>query len=531
MMAVLASASAQTLLEQVRTLTDKQCYLAGERLCVRVDVVMAEPLADGSFVPSPSRVAYLELSDTRQLVTQAMVNLTDGQGWAELALPARMHSGCYQLTAYTRNMRNFGPDVFGRTMVGVINGEQLSSRDDVCFVPDSLLTADRTLRIAQPDALASVSPLGQVTLSLPSASAQGCAITVEQNALVTNVPYLSVPEVNPSDVTSPSTLAFVPELEGHIVSSKLALDASPEALFTRLALVGKSASIYDGQLQADGSYLYYTRDVYGNLPTLVSAYNHDGLAVPMLLVSPYAQQLPKSLPELRVSCTEQQLLERATAARRQAVVNDWLRQDTLRYSTGFMSATPQYLYDLDEYTQMSNIRELLVEFVRGVKRQKEAGVSMLFTIDPQTRRQATLPTLVLLDGMPVYDIDEILEYDAHLVKYVQVYSDRFTFGQTCCQGVISFITRGGRLSNYKLDVGSQLMSYAFPQDHPVFAAHTNACPPSGCPHSTLLWVPAVQGSSYTFRAPAAPGRYQVTVRGFQPDGTPFCQPYTLDVVL
>lgn len=529
LMTAFTSASAQTLMERVRTLTDKQCYLAGERLCVRVDVLMGEPSSDGSWVPSPSRVAYLELSDAQQMVTQAMVSLTDGQGWAEIPLPGRMHSGCYQLTAYTRNMRNFGPEVFGRSVIGVINGEQLSRRDNVRFVPDSLLVeeADQSaLSLAQ---LSRVAPMGEVTLTLPEASAQGCAITVEQNGLLTNVPYLQLSNDMQLPVSSPETLTYAPELEGHIVTAQLAVESAPNLLYSRLALVGKSASIYDGQRQADGTHLYYTSGIYGNLPTLVSAYDYDGHAVPMQLLSPYAQELPKSLPELRVSCTEPQLLSRASAARRQAVVNDWLHTDTLQHSLGFMSATPRYFYDLDEYTHMSSIRELIVEFVRGVKRQKEGGVNMLFTVDPETHSYSRWPALVLLDGMPVYDIDEILEYDAHLVKYVQIYTGRFTFGQTCCQGVISFVTRGGRLSNYKLDAGSHLVSYAFPQDHPHYAAHSTACPPSGCPHSTLLWEPAARGLSYTFRAPAAPGRYQVTIQCYQADGSPLCQRYEFEV--
>ena len=527
--AALTSASAQTQMEQVRTITDKPCYLAGERLCVRVDALMAEPLADGSFVPSPSRAAYLELSDAQQMVTQAMVNLTDGQGWAEIPLPTRMHSGCYQLTAYTRNMRNYGPEVFNRTTIGVINGEQLSRRDNIRFVPDSLLAEDASALAITKGPLPRVAPLGEVVLSLPADLDYGCAITVEQNSLRSNVPYMQPRAEHASATPSSAPLQYTPEIEGHIVTAQLSVDGSAGLHNSRLALVGKSASIYDGQLQADGTYLYYTSEVYGNLPALVSAYDYDGRAVPMQLLSPYVQSLPKSLPELQVSCTEQSLLERASAARKQAAVNDWQKTDTLQHSVGFMSAAPRYFYDLDEYTHMSSIRELIVEFVRGVKRQKEGGVNMLFTFDPETHSYSRWPALVLLDGMPVYDIDEILEYDAHLVKYVQIYTGRFTFGQTSCQGVISFVTRGGRLSNYKLDVGSQLVSYAFPQDHPAFSVHTTSCPPSGCPHSTLLWVPVAQGQSYTFRAPAAPGRYHVTIQGFQTDGTPFCQRLELEV--
>lgn len=524
--------------EHVDALTDKECYLAGERLCVRVDVTMPDGTA------SPSRVAYVEIADTRQLHAQAMVNLTDGQGWAEIALPATMHSGCYQLTAYTRAMRNFGTDTFFTSLIGVINGEQLSRRDDILFLPYSPDSIHGQLSY---DLLTAnvYAPGADIILQLPTTSAAGdLAVTVEASPLICNVQNSGMNEnenvVNPPQANNLSTpsnsqttlntqlstldsklsaLNYTPELEGHLVRAVTSLqlsdnDTLPLIRQSRLALVGKMASLYDGQRQPDGSFLYYTNGIYGKLPTLVNAYDYSGRAVPMQLVSPYMQVLPKSLPTLQVYCQEQTLAARASAARRQAAATRWLGTDSLAHSTGFMSQEPRRFYDLDEYTQMSTIREVLLEFVKGVQRRKETGVSMLFTQMEETSQYSTWPALVLLDGMPVYDIDEILDYDAHLVKYVQIYSGRFNFGNSCCQGVISFITRGGRLSNYKLDSGSHLMSYAFPQDHPAYQRQIPL------EQGTLLWQPSVRTPQLTFPAPAAPGHYLINVQGRTPEGTP-----------
>jgi len=176
---------------------------------------------------------------------------------------------------------------------------------------------------------------------------------------------------------------------------------------------------------------------------------------------------------------------------------------------------PDFFYDLDEYTQMNSIQEILVEFVKGVKRRKERGINMLYTLNPETRKYSNWPALVLLDGMPVYNIDEILAYDSHLVRYVQIYHGRFFFGASCCEGVISFVTRGGRLSNYKLDAGSHLMSYCFPQDHPSYVNHT------GNMHATLLWQPCVEAEAVTFKTPQLSGRYMITIQGLDKNKNPY----------
>lgn len=523
-------AAQQWSAERVDVLTDKACYLAGERLCVRVDVTIPNGSA------SPSRVAYVEVADTRQLHAQAMVNLTDGQGWAEIALPATMHSGSYQLTAYTRAMRNFGTDTFFTSLIGVVNGEQLSRRDDVLFLPYS---PDSIHGKFSYDLLTSnvYAPGADITVQLPAGS---LAVTVEASPLLCNLGMRNedlginnVNDVNPqqtNNLSNPSNsqttlnsqlsiLNYTPELEGHLVRAITSLQVSPTDTIpsirqSRLALVGKMAMLYDGQPQADGSFLYYTNGIYGKLPTLVNAYDLNGRAVPMQLCSPYAQVLPKSLPPLQVYCQESALVARASAARQQAAASRWLSTDSLEHSTGFMSQEPRYFYDLDEYTHMSTIREILLEFVRGVQRRKENGTTMLFAVEADTHQYSRWPALVLLDGMPIYDIDEILDYDAHLVKYVQIYTGRFNFGNSCCQGVISFITRGGRLSNYRLDSGSHLMSYSFPQDHPAWQRHTPL------EQGTLLWQPSVQTPQLTFPAPATPGHYLINVQGRTPEGSP-----------
>lgn len=507
-------AVAQTFCEQIVAYTDKDCYLAGERLCVRVDAK-----ADGR--PSPSAVAYVEVSDTHQMVAQCMVALSGGQGWAEIALPNTMHSGCYQLTAYTRAMRSFGTDTFFRSIIGVVNGERLSRRDDVVVLPYDSLAASAVVAEA-PVPVRSYAPGQEVCIALPEAGAGGWAVAVRGAGVATE---LSVGQPSTPAAKLIGTASFMPEVEGHIVTARMEQSPAADVDQTRLALIGKKASLYDGQRQADGSYRYYTSDVYGNLPVMVNAFDTLGHPVRLDLVSPYAAVLPEQLPQLKVYCEEDALRQRATEARRQAVVNQWLELDTLSHSVGFMSAEPDFFYDLDEWTQMNDVRELLYEFVRGARWQKRHGMTMLYTFDVRAKRYSRWPALVLLDGIPIYDIDEILGYDAHLIRYVQIYSGIFNFGQSCCCGIISFVTRRGRLSNYQLKAGELLVSYAFPQNRPAFVNRIAATA------GTLLWLPSVCQPELRFVAPSEPGRYLVTIQGQEASGGITTKDFFFEVTL
>jgi len=499
-----ASLMGQNRSEQIFAVTDRQCYMTGEVLCVRVDAFANDSMR------SNSKVAYVELSDKNQLYAQAMVALKEGQGWAEIQLPKQMHSGNYELTAFTRDMTNYGADCYFRSIVGVVNGEKISRKDQVTFLPFNRysLEKDEASRFLGQDLY---KPGDEITIHLADSVFKGCAVSVERVSMTTHLGQgsLSVPSDNRLSGMS------VPEIEGHAVRAQVVGDSVGKVYEPRLALIGRMATLYDGQKQPDGTYVFYTSEINGTLPTLVSAYDWYGNPIEMRLSSPYQRNYAKDLQPLVVYTDENEIKLRATSARQQAAVGDYLRSDTLQHSIGFYTENPDFFYDLDEYTQMNSIQEILVEFVKGVKRRKERGINMLYTLNPETRKYSNWPALVLLDGMPVYNIDEILAYDSHLVRYVQIYHGRFFFGASCCEGVISFVTRGGRLSNYKLDAGSHLMSYCFPQDHPSYVNHT------GNMHATLLWQPCVEAEAVTFKTPQLSGRYMITIQGLDKNKNPY----------
>lgn len=482
--------------EVASAITDKDCYLTGERLHIRIDV------KDQAQQPSLSKVAYVEISDEHRICAQGMAQLTDGIGWADIALPATMHSGNYQLSVYTRVMRNQPQETYFRKMISVVNMLRVVRADNIVYLP---LDSMPQLYIARPTTVCK--PGEELRLSIASEYQQG-TLTLMRKDLQTPA-YDQLPALKPS--AEKRQQDFIPEAEGHIVIAR-PTGTQPVEL-TRLVMVGRMAAIYDGQWQADGTWHYYTHGLNGNLPTLLNCYDHEGKPVGMEFVSPFAKVLPQALPQLQVYTNEQDLQRRSLSAQREQIVSEWQSIDSLSLASDYLSSEPHHSYDLDEYTKFSTIREILIEFVKGVHRAKVGGVNQLFTFDPETHKFSRWPALVLLDGMPVYDIDEVLEYDARLLKYVQIYTDRYTFGSTMCQGIISFISQRGRLSNYKIDAGSHLVSYQFPQDHPAFIA------PAENTAGTLYWNPCTTGASITLTAPAEAGTYELIRQRFLPDGS------------
>ena len=72
--------------ECMRIYTDKDNYLAGEDLWIKVCVT------DSAEAPF-SKVAYVEISDMRQVYAQGKIALKNGTGWGRIKFPQTMHSG------------------------------------------------------------------------------------------------------------------------------------------------------------------------------------------------------------------------------------------------------------------------------------------------------------------------------------------------------------------------------------------------------------------------------------------------------
>lgn len=121
------------IVENMRIYTDKDCYVAGEDLWIKVCVT--DSLSRGSVL---SKVAYVEISDTKLVYAQGKIDLQNGNGWGRIRLPQVMHTGAYQLTAYTRYMRNYPMACFPKKYIALLNTVQTTEEDNVELFTDSI---------------------------------------------------------------------------------------------------------------------------------------------------------------------------------------------------------------------------------------------------------------------------------------------------------------------------------------------------------------------------------------------------------
>ena len=395
--------------------TDRTWYLAGEPMAVSVT-------ADDALI------AYAELCDTRGLAAGVVVSLKGGVGKGVIELPSNLHSGYYVLSAYTRHDARVS-----QRLVAIVNPLHKSVEDDIEWV-----------KITHPDSM-SYSRAGE----LPSV------------------------RITPSER----------ETEGQIIKARIrnVYDGQTfkgSQISSSLSIIGKQIHYFEGKMVDDSTAVFYTFGIHGKQPLVLSAITSTGVSLPIELISPFATLLPKTLPHLVFHYQRSEVEARSLDMQRHQMViapakrelklgdiSDETAEDVvpLDYNEMAYGTKPDLSYNLDEYRQFLTIREVLLEYVSCVTNRKVNGVTKFFVRKEQEQYKTFMPTLVLIDGMPVLDAERLLNYDARRIHYINIYGDQYTFGNGVYNGILSFVTRSGRLTNYPIERNMQYLVYEFPE--------------------------------------------------------------------
>ena len=504
--------------ELMRIYTDKDCYLAGEELWIKVSI-------DENALPgnSMSRVAYIEICDTAQVRAQGKIALTDGVGWACIHLPQTMHSGMYQLTAYTRYMRNLKSDCFPRKYVAVLNTlgvseeDNLKVDDSVPFQKDEVAWTDRGYVLKGDKNVYGLREKVSLEWSSRLEDAEELTLSVVRKDCDVK---MSQPEI--AFPAKANGNRWVAECEGHLVTGKIEGDILLEAILTQLSCVGKEVEIFEGKKKGEGLYRFYTYGVYGPQDIVLSAISSEGQTYRMEIETPFAELLPERLPSLHVQYEDSALIARSVALQlTKAMPRAMLPKDLEEAIYGQL---PSKIYNLDEYVRFNTVKECVIEFVLGMSIDKEEDKTVIRMLQENNKEYNMFPVLVLIDGVPFYNHSEVLAYNAHNIHYIHQYRGNYALGETIYGGILSLVTHRGNMPDMRIGGDMQMLAYEFPQDRPVFDMpkyDEKEVMMSRRPdfRHTMYWAPSVEGKTKAeFYTSDLEGTYVATLKGLLKGG-------------
>ena len=504
--------------ELMRIYTDKDCYLAGEDLWVKVN--LDDDVLPGNIM---SQVAYVEICDTAQVRAQGKIALANGVGWACIHLPQTMHSGMYQLTAYTQYMRNLKPDGFPRKHIAVINA-RVSSAEDHWVANDSTGYVQEAIPLKRKNSLLvgdkEVYGLREkVSLKWSSyfAGAKELTLSVFRKDCEVTLPKpeMAFPEPTRGE-------RWVAECEGHIVTATAMEDSLPNHVLSQLSCLGKELKVFEGKREGNKRYWFYTHDVNGRQDVVLSALTSEGKAYRLNLDNPFAEVLPEELPVLHCHFQDSALQDRSVALQlMQAMPKTDVPQ---ALEALFYGQLPNKTYNLDEYVRFNTVKECIIEFVMGAAIDKIGGRTVIKMLQENSKEYSKFPVLVLIDGVAFHHHPEVLAYNGHNVHYIHQYRGNYALGETLYGGILSLVTHRGTIPDMRINEDMQMLSYEFPQQQPAFVMPDygkESVKASRRPdfRHTLYWAPSVEDKDgVEFYTSDMEGTYVATLQGVLEDG-------------
>lgn len=178
-----------------------------------------------------------------------------------------------------------------------------------------------------------------------------------------------------------------------------------------------------------------------------------------------------------------------------------------------------------DYIELESLREVFIEIVPNAKIRRNGDRFSIIVTDQDGNVLPGKP-LVLIDHVPVFNINALLDVPVSEIVKVEVINKTYILGSNSINGIVMITTKG---NNYgELDFGSpsiflelQTLEAPLPDSNPTFET------PDSRPdfRTTLYWNPHVllhgNNGTFDFNASDRRGDYTIVIRGYAPDGTMF----------
>jgi hypothetical protein len=352
-----------------------------------------------------------------------------------------------------------------------------------------------------------------------------------------------------------SSITYVPENRGHIIMAKVTEESTGKPasdVLVYLSVPGRRVQLYACTSNAEGIVHFDLKDFYGPSQIVLQTNGEKDSLYHLEVFSPFSETFSgNQFPALHISEDNRDELQSANL--HMQISNGYHQNDLQKLQPLLIDTLPFYYkpyktYLLDNYTRFTTMEEVMREYVAEVnvvKKQKNYHFSTfnnpgfelhdkqpaitMFTKDP----------LVLLDGVPVFDINKIIAYDPLKVQKLEVVASKYIYGPITAEGIVSYTTYKGNLDSFSLDPRDLILDYDGLQQQRVFYSpdySTEKELQSRLPdfRQLLYWSPNVMtnekgNGNISFFTGHVAGKYLVVLQGISANGNAGSESFILDV--
>lgn len=328
---------------------------------------------------------------------------------------------------------------------------------------------------------------------------------------------------------------FTPEYHGQIIHG-LITDINTgipgDRVITYLSTPGKNIRLNVSRSDTHGKVQYEMQDFVGARRIIAQTNSQIDSTFRIDVVSPFSEIFPNAtLPPFDLS----ENLKGPIASRsfQMQIQNSFYDENPNHIDVPTIDSVafygkPDEHYYLEDFTRFPTMEEVMREYIPGVLVRKRKGRFHFMTLDRTNKSVFRNDPMVLLDGIPVFDIDKIMAFDPRKIKKLDVLTQQYFLGSISLDGLVSYTTYKGDLSDFQLDARTLVSKYDGIQWKrefftPRYASTDEQKGRVPDMRNLLYWSPDVnthqQGKKkIEFYSSDIPGHYIAVVQGITKEG-------------
>jgi len=341
--------------------------------------------------------------------------------------------------------------------------------------------------------------------------------------------------LNQDGISNNSFPLYLPELEGLLISGNISDKKSGEPLRNEditLSFVGNVALCQFTKTDERGDFNFVTREngvreiVIQPLSSEINSCSVE-LKNPFISIFNNFKHGPFCLDSSRIGD-----INNAIISMQINNIYDPFAQHAINTSDIIVKPNfygdPENTIHMSDYIELTSLKEVVKEIIPGVsttKKNNEIDFKLIY-------QYPSLPfensPLVLVDGVPVYDLDKVLNINSREIERIDVLSKRYFIADVVLDGILHFVSKRGNLGVIDFDRSVFRIEYEllhkkndfYSPDYSSQSLKDNRIPDY---RNTLYWNPDLQTdktgkTSIEFYTSDESAEYIITVEGITTDG-------------
>ncbi len=527
--------------EKLQLFADRSIYSVNETIQFVANYSLSGPLSSNTW----SHVLYVELiAGNGTPLARGKYRISEGKSEGSLQIPSESLTGNYYLKAYTRWMRNRGPQNFSYTALKIINpypAEVTERSENGSGSLGATRMAPREGILECTTASSSYRGGEEVLLHLKGASTVlldqlSCCLTVVPEGATD----LGTGTFSTSGTPEPDSfqLKYLPDLNSDITISGTVVgpDLEPVAYATlHFALLGIEPDFFATMSDINGRFILTVPGAEGDRLEFFVTPEQEGSGLEVRIDQEFDSR-PVVFPAEPFRLSDQ---EREVA--RKIALNAQLSKVFLPAPEASGPPSPEPIAEgqripfygtrvkrllIDDYVRLPNLEEVFLNLVPEIQFYKKRGETRIRFISDNESIGVYNP-LIMIDHISVFDHEALLALSPEKIERVDLINEIYLKGNVAFGGVLAIHSRKGDMAGIDLPLGSYFFDYqSFHRERPALMpskAREERVPDT---RNTFFWAGDVrldgnQPNELVFQAPDLPGKYVIHVRGVLPGGEVF----------